>query len=379
LLSHCVTINHLQSDASLIDKSISGFVIPLPGQPPPGTYVQPEPMKTEVAELAVSPSNALDELVNRYPRMRFARLPTQIHRLDRLSDELGCSIYCKRDDLTGFGFGGNKIRKLEFLVREAVDAGADAIVTCGSNQSNWCRTAAVTGAAANLEVHLVLGGGTPATLTGNLLLNARVGAHMHHLATDSDPELEAASEELATRLCNNGISAHRILMGGSNGLGTLGYADAFREILQFERSEGVRFSAIVFATGSGGTQAGLVVGQVLSGWDGRIIGMAASRDSDAQVRQVRNVLDRFERFTGIRIGQAPIVANGSYVGEGYRKRTAACEEAIDLFARTEGIFLDQVYTGKAAAGLIDHARKGRFGADENILFIHTGGTVQLFE
>ena len=135
----------------------------------------------------------LDELVNRFPRMPFARLPTPIHRLDRLSAKLGYSIYCKRDDLTGFGFGGNKIRKLEYLIREAVDDGADAIVTCGSNQSNWCRMTAVAGAVANLDVHLVLGGGEPESLTGNLLLDHRAGAHLHHMDTDDDDELEAAS------------------------------------------------------------------------------------------------------------------------------------------------------------------------------------------
>lgn len=333
----------------------------------------------EVIKSAPASSQSLDELVERYPRTHFARLPTPIHRLNRLSEHLGCSIYCKRDDLTGFGLGGNKIRKLEYLVKEAVDIGADAIVTCGSNQSNWCRMAAVAGAAANLQVHLVLGGGTPSSLTGNLLVNARVGAHMHHIETDEDPVLESASAELARSLSHDGYKSHRILMGGSNGLGTIGYAEAFREILRFEREQGISFSTIIVSTGSGGTQAGLIVGQQLSGWDGSIIGMTASRGSDAQVQQVRKVLGRFDRLIGTEIASAPIVTNGSYVGEGYRKRTEACEEAIDLFATIEGIFLDQVYAGKAAAGLIDYARKGRFGKDENILFIHTGGTVQLFE
>ena len=372
-------MKHLQSDASIIDKSISGLAASPLGRSTVTNLESAEPMKTEAVERVAPFSIALDELVNRHPRMRFARLPTQIHRLNRLSEKLDCSIYCKRDDLTGFGLGGNKIRKLEYLIREAVDGGAEAIVTCGSNQSNWCRTTAVTAAAADLDVHLVLGGGTPDALTGNLILNARVGAHMHHLETDSDPELEAASEELTKRLNDDGIRAHRILMGGSNGLGTLGYADAFREILSFERNEGIGFSKIVVSTGSGGTQAGLVAGQVLSGWQGTIIGMAASRDTDAQERKVRTVLRRFDRFAGMRIAQSPLVTDGSYVGDGYRRRTEACEEAIDMFAKSEGIFLDQVYTGKAAAGLIDYARNGRFRADENILFIHTGGTVQLFE
>ncbi len=336
-------------------------------------------MTKEMAHNLRAPTATLDELVNRFPRMSYARLPTPIHRLNRLSEILGCSIYCKRDDLTGFGFGGNKIRKLEYLIRNAVDAGADAIVTCGSNQSNWCRSTAVSGAAANLNVHLVLGGGKPEVLTGNQLLSHRVGAHFHHLENDEDEELEAASIALAEELSNDGYQARRFVMGGSDGLGSIGYVDAFREILEYERDRGIEFSSIVVATGSGGTQAGLIVGQTLSNWGGTIIGMNASRSTAAQIQQVRRVLDRVDEFLGIDLGAAPIITDDSYVGGGYRKRTDACEEAIDLFARTEGIFLDQVYAGKAAAGLIDHARKGRFGDQDNVLFIHTGGTVQLFE
>lgn len=322
---------------------------------------------------------ALYQLVGSRPRMHLALRPTPIQKLERLSRLLGCSIYCKRDDLTGFGFGGNKIRKLEYLIRDAVDRDADAIVTCGSNQSNWCRMTAVAGIAANLDVHLVLGGGTPKRLTGNLLLNRVAGARLHHVDTEEDAELERVASELADTMSGDARKAVRFVMGGSDGLGTLGYVDAFREILEFEARNRLEFDTIVVATGSGGTQAGLIVGQQLSGWQGTVIGMTASRSMTAQLEQVRRVIGRFDELAGTELSGAEVVTNDSYVGDGYRKRTAGCDEAIELFARTEGIFLDRVYTGKAAAGLIDYARSGRFQPTENVLFIHTGGNVQLFE
>jgi len=335
--------------------------------------------KSSAASELISGIEAIRQLTGSRRRLDLCRRPTPIHALPRLSEHLGVSVYCKRDDLTGFGFGGNKIRKLEYLVRDAVDSGADTLVTCGSNQSNWCRMTAVAGAVAGLDVCLVLGGGKPDALTGNLLLDHMVGADMHHFDTDDDDELESISADRCAELESNGRKPYRILMGGSNGLGTLGYIDAFGEILEYEAASGTRFGTIIVATGSGGTQAGLIVGQVASGWSGSIVGMAASRAKVAQMQQVRRVLARFDDFAGTEVSGAGIITNDSYVGAGYRKRTRACDEAIELFARREGLFLDQVYTGKAAAGLIDYARKGRFADGENVLFVHTGGSVQLFE
>ena len=321
----------------------------------------------------------LEEYVGAHQRVNLAQWPTPVHLLPRLSEQLGLSIYCKREDLSGFGFGGNKVRKLEFIAQEALDQGANTLVTCGSNQSNWCRMTAAVGAALGLKVHLVLGGKAPETLTGNLVLSSLAGASLHHFETDDDNELECISEELTEELSGQGERPFRILMGGSNGLGTLGYIDAFREILEYESESGIGFGSIVFATGSGGTQAGLVVGQRLSGWPGRVIGMTASRSSDAQVCQVRHVIERFDELHDLKMSDSAIIAEDAYVGQGYREMTRDCAEAIRLFARSEGIFLDEVYTGKAAAGLIDYARKGRFNRDENVLFLHTGGSPQLFE
>lgn len=322
---------------------------------------------------------SLQQILNTYPKLRHALTPTPIHFLPALSRTLGRNIYCKRDDLSGFGFGGNKIRKLEFLVQDALKDGCDALITCGSNQSNWCRMTAAIGAANALEVHLVLGGGEPERLTGNLLLNGLLGAHPHYLATNDDAQLETAAAKLAEDLRARGKRPYYMIMGGSNGLGTLGYMAALQEIREQEDSLGIHFNAIVHATGSGGTQAGLLAGQVLSRWPGRIIGVCVSRPRPAQETRVATVLDRARATLEVDLSRARIIVNDQHVGEGYRKNTLEAETAIEMFARLEGVFLDRVYTGKAAAGLIAMSRNGEFDAADNVLFLHTGGVPQLFE
>lgn len=305
--------------------------------------------------------------------------PTPIQPLASLSDLLGIPVYCKRDDMSGFGFGGNKIRKLEFLVYDALAKGCDTLVTCGSNQSNWCRMTAAIGAAEGLEVHLALGGGEPRQMTGNLLLNRILGAHCHHLATNKDAELETAAEALENELGASGKRPYRMIMGGSNGLGTLGYMTAMQEILEQEAAMGIRFDAIVHATGSGGTQAGLIAGKAFGRWPGGIIGISVSRRAAEQRAKVLAVLDQAAELLPSDLASADVIVRDEYAGEGYSRNTAEAEAAIETVARTEGIFLDHVYTGKAAAGLVDMARQGEFGAGQRILFLHTGGSPQLFE
>lgn len=309
--------------------------------------------------------------------LRLSQAPTPLHHLPRLSKLLGASIYCKRDDLTGFGYGGNKLRKLEYLLSDAVQRGCDTLITSGSNQSNWCRAVAAAGAALGMEVHLVLQGPVPKAYTGNLRLSRIAGARMTHVDTEDDSLLEVAGGELEDALKARGRKPYRMIVGGSTGLGSLGYVQAMREIVDYERQSGTRFSTVIHATGSAGTQAGLVAGAALFEWSGKIIGMAVSRSKEEQVPKVRAVLQQM--LSPSALERANVIVDDRYVGAGYRKNTTACLEAIEVFARTEGLFLDEVYTGKAAAGLIDYAGLGRFGADEHILFIHTGGTPQLFE
>jgi L-cysteate sulfo-lyase len=310
-------------------------------------------------------------------RLSFARKPTPIHRLPMLSELLGASIHCMRDDQTGFGFGGNKIRKLEYLLYEARRIGSDTLVTCGSNQSNWCCMVAVAGAVMGMDVRLVLGGPQPLRDTGNIRLSRIVGARMTHIDTADGDVLENACEELARELQSQGRRPFRMIMGGSTGLGALGYAEAFNEIVQFERSAGLSFSRVIHATGSAGTQAGLIAGAMLHGWPGDIVGMAVSRSAAEQRQKVRVILQQMMDDRLIDIGR--IIVDDAFVGGGYRHCTRACLDAIETFATREGIFLDEVYTGKAAAGLIEYGRSGRFASGENILFLHTGGAAQLFE
>ena len=310
-------------------------------------------------------------------RLNLARKPTPIQAQPRLGELLGASIYCMRDDQTGFGFGGNKIRKLEYLLHEARALGCDTLVTCGSNQSNWCCMAAVAGAVLGMDVRLVLGGSQPLRDTGNIRLARIVGARMTHIDTSDGDVLERASEALAQELEWQGRRPYRMIMGGSTGLGALGYAEAFGEIVHFERTAGLSFSKLIHASGSAGTQAGLIAGATLNEWAGDIIGMAVSRSAEEQRQKVRGVLQQI--MTEQLIETRRIIVDDAFVGGGYRQNTQACLAAIEMFALREGIFLDEVYTGKAAAGLIEYARGGRFARDEHVLFLHTGGAAQLFE
>ncbi len=328
----------------------------------------------------MSPVESLTELraqLNPARRLSLARKPTPIYRMSKLSELLGTSIYCMRDDQTGFGFGGNKIRKLEYLLHEARKLGSDTLVTCGSNQSNWCCMAAVAGAVLGMDVRLVLGGPKPLRDTANIRLGRIVGARMTHIDTTDGDVLEGASEELTLELQSQGLRPFRIIMGGSNGLGALGYAEAFGEIVQFERTARLSFSKVIHATGSAGTQAGLIAGAMLHEWPGEIIGMAVSRSAGDQRQKVRVVLQQMMVDRLIDTGR--IIVDDAFVGGGYRQNSRACLDAIETFASREGIFLDEVYTGKAAAGLIEYGRSGRFARGENILFLHTGGAAQLFE
>jgi L-cysteate sulfo-lyase len=318
-----------------------------------------------------------DQIMASSDRLALARTPTPIQHLPRLSAMLGAQIHCKRDDLTGFGYGGNKIRKLEYLLADAKRRGCDCLITCGSNQSNWCCMASVAGAVLGMDVYLILGGPVPAVDTGNIRLARLAGARISHIDTEDGSVLDAACQDLQATLEARGRRPDRIIVGGSSGLGSLGYTHALFETMQFEQAQGIRFSKIILATGSAGTQAGLIVGSLLREWPGDIVGMAVSRSATEQTEKVRGVLT--QALTDAALERARIIVDDAYVGAGYRRNTEACAEAIEIFARTEGIYLDEVYSGKAAAGLIDYGRSGRLRPDEHVLFLHTGGTAQLFE
>jgi len=321
----------------------------------------------------------IKEKLEPFTKLHYSLLPTPIHRLDCLSDDYGVNVYCKRDDLTGFGFGGNKTRKLDFLLAEACDQGCDTLIAIGANQSNFCRMAAAYGVAEGMEVHLVLGGKEPSIPTGNLRLDHLLGVTCHHVdSTDWDTWAEEA-EKLETKLTSQGKKIYRMPVGGSTPRGALGYVDAFAEIIEDQSRLNVEFDAIMHASSSAGTQAGLIAGRAMADWHGRIIGISVAKPQDELKKEVLDLAKATAAEIDAKIDPAGIIVDDSYIGNGYAIRTPGCEEAVALFARKMGIFLDYVYTGKAAAGLIDTLRKGGFDKGANVLFIHTGGNIELFE
>jgi D-cysteine desulfhydrase family pyridoxal phosphate-dependent enzyme len=309
------------------------------------------------------------------PRKHFAHLPTPIEDLPRLSAMLGGPrILVKRDDQTGLAFGGNKTRKLEFLIAEADEAGADILISAGAVQSNHCRQTAAAAAKFGFQCTLVLTGEKPASASANLMLDQLFGAKTVFVADRKDRE--RILEEAVRAAAAEGKKPYLVPYGGSSPTGALGYAFAMEEFV----SQAVKADWIVFATSSGGTHAGLVLGQRTFGFSGRILGISIDESEGWLKSKVSALASEASERLGKRIdfGPADVQANDKYCGAGYGVVTAAEQEAVRLFAETEGLLLDPVYTGRAAAGLIDLARTGYFSRDETVLFWHTGGQPALF-
>jgi D-cysteine desulfhydrase family pyridoxal phosphate-dependent enzyme len=306
-----------------------------------------------------------------------ALLPTPIHELTALSEMSGYRVFCKRDDLTGFAFGGNKARKLDYLIAEAIQGACDTLVAVGANQSNFCRMVAAYGSAHGMDVHLVLGGRKPDNPTGNLRLDHMLGAVCYHVDSQDWNEWEARAAALETDLRQQGRSVYRMPVGGSTVTGALGYVAAMSEILDDEARLGLSFDVIVTTSSSAGTQAGLVVGKALVAWPGRILGISVAKDRETMIQDVfdlaRATADRLQ----CSIDRQDVLVDDAFLGEGYACHTVACQEAVELFARKCGILLDYVYTGKGAAGLLDYLRTKRFTPGRPVLFLHTGGSVEL--
>ena len=234
-------------------------------------------------------SGIIYSTIKHIPRLSFSILPTPLHKLENLSNKWNRNLYCKRDDMTGFAFGGNKTRKLDWLIKDALMKGYNSIVTYGSNQSNWCRMTSAAGSVCGLDVHLILAGLKPKKPTANLKLDLLSGAKIIHLDTEEEHLLEEASLEQVEKLNKEGFKPYYLAVGGSNALGALGYVNAFCEILEFSEKTGVCFSKIIVATGSSGTQAGLVTGQLISEWEGSVIGMSISRKREEQEKKVARI------------------------------------------------------------------------------------------
>lgn len=315
-------------------------------------------------------------------KIPLAFLPTPLEPLSRLSAHLGGpEIWVKRDDCTGLGGGGNKTRKLEYLMAAAVAAGADTVITAGALQSNHARQTAAAAARQGLRCILVLaaavpGRGTCYDANGNMLLDRLFGAEMHLFPTGAD--LDAEMAKICADVSASGATPYLIPIGGSNGIGALAYAVAMEELDLQCREHALAFDHIVTATGSGGTQAGMIVGARLAGIAAPIHGISVSASSaDMQAKLERIAEQTLELLPGAG-GARPILVDDTFVGPGYGQPTDAMWEALSTCARLEGLLLDPVYTGKAMAGLFAYIRSGRVGAQERVLFWHTGGAQGLF-
>jgi L-cysteate sulfo-lyase len=323
-------------------------------------------------------------LLSRFPRVSLAHLPTPLEALPRLSEHLGGpTIYVKRDDCTGLGTGGNKTRKLEFLMADAQQKGADVIITQGAVQSNHARQTAAAACKLGMACELIFekrvaDATEPYLQSGNVLLDRIFGANIRDVAKGSD--MDAEMEKLAQELRGEGREPYIIPGGGSNPVGALGYVDCALECLSQANRAGIVIDHIVHATGSAGTQAGLIVGLKASNANIPLLGIGVNAPQDKQEEKVWKLAQQTADYVGAPgvVKRDDIVANCDYVGDGYGITTKAMNDAVLLLARLEGILFDPVYSGKGLAGMIDLVGKGFFKGARNIVFVHTGGSAGLF-
>ncbi len=317
-------------------------------------------------------------LTDHLPRIPLGFFPTPLEEMPRLSRALGGPrLFIKRDDQTGLASGGNKTRKLEFSVAEALSQGADSLITVGGVQSNHCRQTAAAAARCGLRCVVVLRGQAPSAWNGNLLLDHLLGARV---VFSGDRTREAVAEEVAKAEQAAGFRPYLIPVGASNEVGAAGFVAALEELDGQLKAQGLHADRVVFASSSFGTQAGLCVGAKAIGFRGQLAAIAIDCPRQELQAGVAAIAGPTFRRLGLGLTLAPeeVVAYDGYLGAGYAIMGEPEAEAISLVARTEGILLDPVYTGRAMAGLIDLIRKGEFGKAETIVFWHTGGSAALF-
>jgi len=321
--------------------------------------------------------------ITRHPRLRFAHLPTPLEPMPNLSRQLGINLWVKRDDCTGLATGGNKTRKLEFLIADALDKQADIVVTHGAVQSNHVRQTAAAASRFGLRCAAILERRVPSDepryeATGNVLFDQLFRADIRFVEAGTD--MDAACGEWADELERAGAKPYYIPGGGSNPIGALGYVNAALELLQQANDAGVRIDHVVTATGSAGTQAGLVTGLQATNSGIPVLGIGVRQPRPRQEELVHRLAAATAEFIGApgAVPREAVVANCDYVGEGYGIPSEGTLEAIRLCAETEAILLDPVYSGKGMAGLVDLCRRGVFGRDQNVVFVHTGGQAALF-
>ncbi len=314
-------------------------------------------------------------------RIPLAQLPTPIEKLEVLTKSLeGPQIYLKRDDYTGVGLTGNKVRKLEFLLAQAIADGCDHVITCGGYQSNHARTTAVAAAKLGLKCHLVLRDGPTVPLEGNLFLSRLFGAEIEYVTPEQYMQVDEIINGVALDIESDGGKAFSIPEGGSNEIGVMGYVKAAEEIVQQLGNMDLPIHHIVVPVGSGGTYAGLLLGKYIFDLPGQVHGINVCDDKAFFVHKTQSILEKANKRygLGLKVSKIELSIIDGYVGKGYGLSSQSEIDIIKEVARKEGVILDPVYTGKAMLGLVDQVRKGAFKKDENVLFIHTGGVFGLF-
>ena len=347
---------------------------------------------TQINELEMSLSPEMEQslckdlslTLAKFPKVRLGHLPTPLEPMDRLSEKLGGPrLWVKRDDCTGLSSGGNKTRKLEFLMADALSKGADTIITQGATQSNHARQTTAAAAKLGMECHILLEDRTGSNdnnyiLNGNVLLDRLHGASVSKRSGGSDMNLEM--QDFADALIEKDKKPYIIPGGGSNPIGALGYVNCARELTEQASEIGLKIDALVHATGSAGTQAGLVAGLAAIQSSIHLLGIGVRAPKDKQEQMVFDLAQKTADYldTGIEIERDKVRAICDYVGAGYGLPTDGMIKAVKLLAQSEGLLFDPVYSGKGLDGLIDQIKKGYFAGMDNVVFLHTGGSAALF-
>ena len=347
---------------------------------------------TQINELEMSLSPEMEQslckdlslTLAKFPKVRLGHLPTPLEPMDRLSEILGGPrLWVKRDDCTGLSSGGNKTRKLEFLMADAQSKGADTIITQGATQSNHARQTTAAAAKLGMECHILLEDRTGSNdnnyiLNGNVLLDRLHGASVSKRSGGTDMNLEM--QDFADALIEKGKKPYIIPGGGSNPIGALGYVNCARELTEQASEIGLKIDALVHATGSAGTQAGLAAGLAAIQSSIHLLGIGVRAPKDKQEQMVFDLAQKTADYldTGIEIERDKVRAICDYVGAGYGLPTDGMIKAVKLLAQSEGLLFDPVYSGKGLDGLIDQIKKGYFAGMDNVVFLHTGGSAALF-
>lgn len=317
-------------------------------------------------------------------KINIANLPTKIEKLEKISKELGVNIYLKRDDQTGSEVSGNKIRKLEYSIKEAIDQNCDTLITCGGIQSNHARSTAAAAIKAGLSSVLVLRTNEEPEMDGNYFIDRLLGADVRFVTSDEySNSRQEIMENIKKELEKDGRKGYIIPEGASNGVGSLGYINFAKEVLDFEKKSDIEFDTIVVAVGSGGTYAGIHMGNDIH-LDGkrRVVGFNVCDSAEFFKEKVKEIIEESKGYLDEKnlkkVKSKNIDIIDGYVGEGYALSTQVELNYIWDLARKEGVILDPVYTGKAMYGLYNEIKKGSFKNSKNILFVHTGGVFGLF-